>query len=86
MRNKFWPKCPQFQRSMQKDGKIKCFLAIGVTCDNNEDCAFNLTINEKGIDATKPMFFEDIQVQKKMNVAPGTILHYDYVNSWVNGG
>lgn len=59
-------------------------MAIGVTCDNNEECAFNLTINMLGVDMSKDLMLKDVKEGQLMEIPPASIMHRDYINNEVS--
>lgn len=47
------PRCGTVDYSLQQDGEQACFLAISVTCNGTEQCAYKLKIEQEFIDSTK---------------------------------
>lgn len=80
MRNTRWPQCRSYQRSMQTSGKLRCFISIGVTCEDNKECAFNLTVTQvkNHTNSTDP-----IELLNADRQPPMTLTKTHYVNSKV---
>jgi hypothetical protein len=81
MRRSRWSKCGSLLHTLQEDGRQLCYIAISVRCGTAEDCAYNLRIEQQGVDASKIQSSRPVETFTP--VPPGPILSDEYVNGHV---
>lgn len=81
MRRSRWSKCGSLLHSLQEDGRQLCFIAISVRCGTKEDCAYNLKIEQIGVNSS--IVQSSRPTETFTPVPPGPILSKEYVNGHV---
>ena len=81
MRRSRWSKCGSLLHSLQDDGRQLCFISVSVNCATGEDCAYNLKIEQQGVDST--YVHDSRPIGDFKATPPGPCLSDEYQNGFV---